>query len=64
MQKVMHIARNSGHTAQNDGQTMQNDGRITLNVSQGPKGGLEEPPRATAARRRSIFFATQLSENN
>ena len=53
MQNVMHIATNSGHTAQNDGQTMQNDGRtkcnvgrITLNVSQGPKGGLEEPPRA------------------
>ena len=49
----MHIATNSGHTAQNDSQTIQNDsrttcnvGRITLNVSQGPKGGLEEPPRA------------------
>ena len=53
MQNVMHIATNSGHTAQNDGRTMQNDsrttcnvGHITLNVSQGPKGGLEEPPRA------------------
>ena len=52
MQNVMHITTNSGHTAQNDGRTMQNDGRtmcnvgrITLNVSQGPKGGLEEPPR-------------------
>ena len=47
----LHIATNSGHTAQNDGRTMQNDGRttcnvgrITLDVSQGPKGGLEEPP--------------------
>ena len=60
MQNVMHIATNSGHTAQNDGRTMQNDGRtmqndghtmcnvgcITLNVSQGPKGGLDEPPMA------------------
>ena len=51
MQNVMQIATNAGHTAQNDGRTMQNDGRtickvghITLNVSQGPKGGLEEPP--------------------
>ena len=45
MQNVMQIATNTGHTAQNDGRTMQNDGPITLNVSQGPKGGLEEPPR-------------------
>ena len=56
MQNVMHIATNAGHTAQNDGQTMQNDGRttrnvgcITHNVSQGPKGRLEEPPRAPGA---------------
>ena len=53
MQNVMQIATNAGHTAQNDGrtlqndgQTAQNDGRNTLNVCQGPKGGLEEPPRA------------------
>ena len=53
MQNVMQIATNSGHTVQNDGRTMQNDGHtmcnvgcITLNVSQGPKGGLEELPRA------------------
>ena len=53
MQNVMQIATNAGHTAQNDGRTtqndgrtMQNDGRNTLNVCQGPKGGLEEPPRA------------------
>ena len=53
MQNVMQIATNAGHTAQNDGQTaqndgrtMQNDGRNTLNVCQGPKGGLEEPPWA------------------
>ena len=46
MQNVMQIATNAGHTAQNDGRTTQNDGRNTLNVCQGPKGGLEEPPRA------------------
>ena len=52
MQNVMQIATNAGHTAQNDGRTSQNDGRTaqndgrnTLNVCQGPKGGLEEPPR-------------------
>ena len=51
MQNVMQIATNAGHTAQNDGRTAQNDGRTaqndgrnTLNVCQGPKGGLEEPP--------------------
>ena len=51
MQNVMQIATNAGYTAQNDGRTAQNDGRtaqndgrITLNVCQGPKGGLEEPP--------------------
>ena len=60
MQNVMQIATNAGHTAQNDGRTAQNDGRTpqndshtaqndgrnTLNVCQGPKGGLEEPPQA------------------
>ena len=53
MQNVMPIAPNAGHTAQNDDWTMQNDGRTTRNVNrnthnvyQGPKGGLEEPPRA------------------
>ena len=53
MQNVMQIATNAGHTAQNDDQTAQNDCRTaqndgcnTLNVCQGPKGGLEEPPRA------------------
>ena len=46
MQNVMQIATNAGHTAQNDGRTAQNDGRNTLNVCQGPKGGLEEPPQA------------------
>ena len=44
MQNVMQIATNAGHTAQNDGRTAQNDGCNTLNVCQGPKGGLEEPP--------------------
>ena len=45
----MQIATNTGHTKQNDGRTgqndsltLQNDGRNTLNVCQGPKGGLEE----------------------
>ena len=38
-------AQNDARTAQNDGRTAQNDGRNTLNVCQGPKGGLEEPPR-------------------
>ena len=53
MQNLMQIATNAGHTMQNDGWTMQNDSRTmcnvsrnTLNVCQGPKGGLEEPPRA------------------
>ena len=53
MQNVMQIATNAGHTAQNDGRTAQNDGRTaqndgrnTLNACQGPKVGLEEPPRA------------------
>ena len=53
MQNVMQIATNTGHTTQNDGRiaqndscSAQNDGRNTLNVCQGPKGGLEEPPRA------------------
>ena len=44
MQNVMHIAPNAGHTAQNDGQTMRNVGRNTLNVYQGPKGGLRRAP--------------------
>ena len=46
MQNVMHIAPNAGHTAQNEGHTMHNVDRNTLNVCQGPKWGLEEPPRA------------------
>ena len=53
MQNVMQIATNAGHTAQNDRRTTQNDsrnaqndGHNTLNVCQGPKGGLEEPPQA------------------
>ena len=53
MQNVMQIDTNAGLTAQNDSRTTQNDGSTaqneghnTLNVCQGPKGGLEEPPRA------------------
>ena len=45
MQNVMQIATNAGHTAQNDGRTAQKDGRNTLNVCQGPKGGLEPFPK-------------------
>ena len=51
MQNVMQIATNAGQTAQNDGRTAQNDGWTaqndgcnTLNVCQGPKGGLRSPP--------------------
>ena len=47
MQNLRHIAQNAGHTTQNDGHTMQNVVRTTqnvgcntLNVCQGPKGGL------------------------
>ena len=47
MQNIMQIATNAGRTAQNDGHTAQNDGRNTLNVCQGPKGGLEELRRQT-----------------
>ena len=43
MQYVMHIAPNAGHTSQNDSCTVRNVGRNTLNVCQGPKGGLEAP---------------------
>ena len=71
MQNVMHIATNSGHTAQNDGRTMQNDGRttcnvgrITLNVSKGPKGGLEEPPRAPGDPPTPIHEKTLVSRND
>ena len=78
MQNVMHLATNSGHTEQNDDQTMQNDGRtmqddgrtkcnvgrITLNVSQGPKGGLEEPPRAPGDPPTPILEKTLVSRND
>ena len=41
MQNILHIATNAGHTMQNDGQNVRNVGCYTLNVCQGPKGGLE-----------------------
>ena len=44
-QNAGHIAQNVGHTMQNDVHTMRNVGRNTLNVCQGQKWGLEEPPR-------------------
>ena len=43
MQNFMQNATNAGLFAQNDGWTAQNDGRNTLNVCQGPKGGLRAP---------------------
>ena len=53
MHNFRYIAQNDGHTVQNDGPTMQNVGHTThnvsfntLNVCQGPKGGIEVPPRA------------------
>ena len=65
MQNVMQIATNAGHTAQNDGRTTQNDGRTaqndgrnTLNVCQGPKGGLEEGTPLP------LFLKTLVSRND
>ena len=46
VQNAGWTAQNEGQTAQYDSGTTQNDGRNTLNVCQGPNGGLEEPPRA------------------
>ena len=57
MQNVMQIATNAGHTA-------QNDGRNTLNVCQGPKGGLEEPPRAPGDPPTPILEKTLVSRND
>ena len=71
MQNVMQIATNAGHTAQNDGgtaqndsHTTQNDGRNTLNVCQGPKGGLEESPRAPGDPPTPILEKTLVSRND
>ena len=63
----LHIAPNAGHTAQNDSWTMQNDGhttrngRNTHNVYQGPKGGLQEPPRAQGTPPTPILEKTLVS---
>ena len=46
LQMLVILNTNDGWTMQNDGHTMPNVGRNTHNVYQGPKGGLEEPPRA------------------
>ena len=71
MQNVMHIAPNAGHTAQIDGWTMENDSHTTLNVGlnthnvyQGPKGGLEEPPRAPGGPPTPILEKTLVSRND
>ena len=64
MQNVLQIATNAGHTPQNDGQTAQNDGRNTLNVCLGPKGGLEEPPRAPGNPPTPILEKTLVSRND
>ena len=71
MQNVMQIATNAGHTAQNDGRTSQNDGRTaqndgrnTLNVCQGPKGGLEVSPKAPRDPPTPILEKTLVSRND
>ena len=46
VKKVIFITFGSDRTMQNDGCTTRDVGRNTYNVYQGPKGGLEEPPRA------------------
>ena len=43
-QDAVHTARNDSHIMQNVGNTMHNFGCNTLNICQGPKGGLEVPP--------------------
>ena len=48
----------------NDGWTMQNDGHTTRNVYQGPKGGLEEPPRAPGDPPTPILEKNLVSRNN
>ena len=62
MQYVRHSAPNAGHNTQNDGCTMQNVCRTmhnvspnTLNVCQGPKGGLDVPPRVPVDPPTPIF---------
>ena len=42
--------QNVTRTAQNVGRTTRNVGRNMLNVCQGPKGGLDVPPRAPGAQ--------------
>ena len=71
MQNVMpiatnagHIAQNDGWTAQNDGRTTQNDGRNLLNVCQGPKWELEEPPGPQGTPPTPILEKTLVSRND
>ena len=64
MQNVMQIATNAGHTAQNDSHTAQNDGRNTLNVRQGPKGGLKEPSGPQGTPPTPILEKTLVSRND
>ena len=78
MQNVMQIATNAGHTAQNDrwtaqndgrttqndGRTAQNDGHNTLNVCQGPKGGLMSPSGLQGTPPTPILGKTLVSRND
>ena len=57
-------AQNDGQTTQNDGRTAQNGGRNTLNVCQGPKGGLEVPPGVLRDLLTPILEKTLVSRND
>ena len=53
-----------GCTARNVGRTARNVGRNMLNVCQGPKGGLDVPPRAPAGPPTPILEKTIVSRND
>ena len=64
IQNVRKIAQNAGQTAQNDVRTMRNVGRNTLNVYQGPKGGLRCPPGPQGTPCTPILEKTLVSRND
>ena len=64
MQNVGHTAQNVGRTTQNVGRTMRNVGHNSLNVCQGPKGGLDVPPRAQGGPPTPIHEKTLVSRND